>query len=317
MEITPLVSVSCITYNHAPYIRQCLDGFIMQKTNFCFEVLIHDDASTDGTTEIIKEYEAKYPDIIRPLYEEENQWIKGRRGSIIFNYPRAKGKYIALCEGDDYWTDPLKLQKQVDFLEENPDYAICFHPVKKRDEQKNIIVDNYYRGGAAETTDIYDLAKGNYIATLSVMFRKNQQVLDIFETNTFSMGDYPLHMLNAQYGKIKKLPDVMAVYRMHSRGIWSSKSDEYKNTVGFRLSEQMIPLFEDKKVVRSLKRGYGRNAYFLYECNKKNNDISAVEKYFLIACKNHPLVVCKNILKLRVSCGEIWKMIKLYMSKVK
>ncbi len=112
---TPLVSICSITYQHAPYIRQCLDGFLMQKTDFAFEVLIHDDASTDGTEEIIREYEAKYPDIIKPLYEEENQWVKGRRGSRTFNFPRAKGKYIAMCEGDDYWTDPLKLQKQVDF----------------------------------------------------------------------------------------------------------------------------------------------------------------------------------------------------------
>ena len=112
-----MVSICCITYNHAPFIRQCLDGFIMQKTDFAFEVLIHDDASTDGTEEIIREYEARYPEIIKPLYEVENQWIKGRRGSKVFNFPRAQGKYIALCEGDDYWTDPFKLQKQVDFGE--------------------------------------------------------------------------------------------------------------------------------------------------------------------------------------------------------
>src|SRR5690554_2985712 len=95
----PLVSISTITFNHAPYIRQCLDGFLMQKTDFAFEVLIHDDASTDGTEEIIREYEAKYPDIIKPLYEIENQYSKGRSGSRTFNFPRAKGKYIALCEG--------------------------------------------------------------------------------------------------------------------------------------------------------------------------------------------------------------------------
>ena len=113
----PLVSISCITYNHEPYIVQALNGFLMQKTTFPFEVLIHDDASTDGTTEIIKGYAQKYPEIIKPLYEEENQWIKGRRGSAEFNFPRARGKYIAFCEGDDYWIDENKLQMQVDFLE--------------------------------------------------------------------------------------------------------------------------------------------------------------------------------------------------------
>ena len=124
---TPLVSVCCITYNHAQFIRKCLDGFLMQETSFPIEILIHDDCSTDGTTEIIREYEAKYPDLIFPLYEEENQYQQGKAAEIDFyNYRRARGKYIAYCEGDDYWTDPLKLQKQVDFMEANPEYGLCY-----------------------------------------------------------------------------------------------------------------------------------------------------------------------------------------------
>lgn len=108
----PLVSICCITYNHAPYIRQCLEGFLIQKTTFPFEILIHDDASTDGTADIIREYEARYPHLIKPIYQVENQYSKGTKISSTYNYPRAKGKYIALCEGDDYWTDPLKLQNK-------------------------------------------------------------------------------------------------------------------------------------------------------------------------------------------------------------
>jgi len=104
-----VVSISCITYNHAPYIRQCLDGFVMQKTTFPFEILIHDDASTYGTPDIIREYEAKYPGLIKPIYQTENQHSKGVKISQTFNWPRARGKDIALCEGDDYWTDPYKL----------------------------------------------------------------------------------------------------------------------------------------------------------------------------------------------------------------
>jgi glycosyltransferase involved in cell wall biosynthesis len=142
MNNLPLVSICTITYNHAPFIRQCLDGFLMQKTNFPFEVLIHDDASTDGTEEIIREYEAKYPELIKPLYEKENQYLKGRRGSKIFNFPRARGKYIALCEGDDYWTDPLKLQKQVEFLEANPDYGMVHTDFDIYDVKKGILTKN-------------------------------------------------------------------------------------------------------------------------------------------------------------------------------
>ena len=126
-----IVSVSCITYNHAPYIRACLDGFLMQKTSFVFEILIHDDCSTDGTREIIEEYSKKYPDIIFPIFQTENQYSKGVRGMMArFNFPRSRGKYIALCEGDDYWSDPYKLQRQVDFLEANTDFSICFHNMK-------------------------------------------------------------------------------------------------------------------------------------------------------------------------------------------
>ena len=113
-SITPLVSISCMTYNHAPYIRKCLDSFLLQKTNFPFEIVIHDDASIDGTTAIIEEYTSRYPGIFSTLIQKENQYSKGIRGlSTRFNYPRCRGKYIAVCEGDDYWTDPDKLQKHL------------------------------------------------------------------------------------------------------------------------------------------------------------------------------------------------------------
>lgn len=119
-----MVTIRCLAYNHEPYIRQCLEGFVMQKTNFRFEAIVHDDASTDGTAAIIKEYAEKYPDIIKPIFETENQYSK-HDGSIrrIMN-EHTNGKYIALCEGDDYWTDPLKLQKQVNFLESHLEYTM-------------------------------------------------------------------------------------------------------------------------------------------------------------------------------------------------
>ena len=121
---TPLLSISCITYNQADFIRECLDSFLMQQVNFPIEIVIHDDASSDGTRAIIEEYQAKYPDIIYPMFQEENQYSKGLRGMMIrYNFPRCRGKYIACCEGDDYWKDPLKLQKQVDFMEMHTDYS--------------------------------------------------------------------------------------------------------------------------------------------------------------------------------------------------
>ena len=125
-----MVSIWCITYNHEPYIRQCLEGFVMQKTNFRFEAIVHDDASTDGTAAIVREYAEKYPDIIKPIFEIENQYSKGDGSLDRIMEEVCTGKYVAFCEGDDYWIDPLKLQKQVDYLESHPEYSMCFHNAK-------------------------------------------------------------------------------------------------------------------------------------------------------------------------------------------
>lgn len=240
-----LVSISCITYNHAPYIRECLDGFIMQKTNFPFEVLIHDDASTDGTTEIIKEYTKKYPDIIKPLYEEENQWVKGRRGSAVFNFPRAKGKYIALCEGDDYWTDPLKLQKQVDFLEANPDFVMCSHMRKTYIEIDKCLKNDWH--GELKDGIFYDLNKlihgGWDFHPLTVLFRFDKLNLEEYSQYKHSK-DATLFFHLLKKGPGYMMPVEMAVYRIHNGGVWSGIDDyakiqnEFETRIGLYEVEQ-------------------------------------------------------------------------------
>lgn len=240
-----LVSISCITYNHAPYIRECLDGFMMQQTNFPFEVLIHDDASADGTTEIIREYAEKYPDIIKPLYEEENQWVKGRRGSAVFNFPRAQGKYIALCEGDDYWTDPLKLQKQVDFLESHPDYVMCSHRLKQYMQKEDIYKDDWY-GEVPNgiTYDLNSLIQGFWFHTpLTVMFRRDSLFLAEYEKYPNSK-DATLFFHLLQKGRGFMIPEFMGMYRVHSGGVWSGVSEgsqmeaDFKNRIGIYTVEQ-------------------------------------------------------------------------------
>ena len=125
-----MVSVCCITYNQAEYIKYALDSFLIQKTNFKYEVIIHDDASTDGTAEIIKEYADKYPEIIKPIFQTENQYSKGVKRILNFTFKEAKGKYIALCEGDDYWINENKLQLQVEYMEKNPNCTLLFHNAK-------------------------------------------------------------------------------------------------------------------------------------------------------------------------------------------
>lgn len=222
---TPVVSICCITYNHENYIRQCLDGFVMQQTNFPFEILVHDDASTDGNAAIIREYEAKYPHLFRCVYQTVNQFaIQNTLTNILF--PMAKGKYIALCEGDDYWTDPLKLQKQVDFLEWNSEYALCFHSIQIL-EPDGCLREDYITHVPEKYEDIETLARlGNYIHTPSVVFRN---IITIFppEFKESPLGDYFLYMLLGEQGKLKKLDDIMAVYR-HGVGVWSTNGNDFR-----------------------------------------------------------------------------------------
>lgn len=225
-EDLPLVSICSITYNHAPYIRQCLDGFLMQKTNFKYEIIIHDDCSTDGTTEIIKEYAEKYPNLIRPIYQKENQYSKGVRGIFAnFVFPKAKGKYIAMCEGDDYWTDPLKLQKQVDFLEANPSFSMCFHYYDIYYQDKNSftgIGPNLEVKEYAFDLEYYVMLKW-VTRTLTVLFKKDY--LDIHYYLSFKYRiDAVLFYCLLKKGDAFLMADNMGVYRVHCGGVWSSSS---------------------------------------------------------------------------------------------
>jgi len=219
-----LVAIQCLVYNHEPYLRDCFEGLVMQKTNFRFVAIVHEDASADGSVAIIREYAEKYPEIFRPIYETENQWSKpdGSLGRIMNEAIVATGaKYVAMCEGDDYWTDPYKLQKQVDFMESHPDYAMCFHEVKVFNQVTQQYEENTITRDVPGTSDISELAKGNFIHTVSVMFRYNKAVEEkISWMGVIHPGDYVMWMLYAETGKIYKLPEKMAVYRLGS-GVWS------------------------------------------------------------------------------------------------
>lgn len=221
---TPYVSIVCITYNHELYIRQCLDGFFMQKTNFEFEVLIHDDASTDKTADIIRSYEKKYPGIIRPIYQSENQYSKGINPGT-FLYPMAKGKYIAVSEGDDYWTDPLKLQKQVDFLERNEDYVLTCHRYSKFDSDDNKwYSDNqekYFLKNNQGISFSYPF-KSWITKTLTLVFRRS--ALSNMSNYKGLMRDTILVYFLMKNGKGYCFNDNMGVYRIHSGGVVSKQT---------------------------------------------------------------------------------------------
>ena len=233
-DVIPVVSICCATYNHVHFIRQCLDGFVMQKTKFPFEVLIHDDASMDGTQDVIREYEAKYPDIIKPIYQKENQYSKGVRVSLVYNYSRVRGKYVALCEGDDYWTDPYKLQKQVDFLEAHPDYVMCSHQFNQYWQEEGRleeIADPHFKGA---DYDLLNLIGGRWLTqTLTVMYRRSALNLQEYEKYGMSM-DMILFYALLKHGKGYCFPDVMAVYRCHKGGVWSEVSLNQRRILEFK-----------------------------------------------------------------------------------
>ena len=212
-----IVSVNCAVYNHAPYLRQCLDGFIMQKTDFRFEVIVHDDVSADGSVEIIKEYANKYPDIIKPIYETENQYSK-HDGSVrksMFN--ASSGKYIALCEGDDYWTDPMKLQTQVSFMEQHKDVSMCFHNAYYYDQIRHKIIGKHRIYGMDKYVDNNIIFRdGGFIPTNSIMYRSEF----ISKVNELSaacpVGDLPLQIAMAISGKVYYINKTMSCYRVNN-----------------------------------------------------------------------------------------------------
>ena len=217
------VSIICNTYNQKDYIKGALDSFIMQKTNFAFEILVHDDASTDGTADIVREYEKKYPDLIKPIYQMENQYSQGVRITLTFQAPRAKGKYIAFCEGDDYWTDPLKLQKQYVTMEEHPEVDMCAHKTLCLDARTNKVVG--YSAPVNETTTLaverVIFGGGMYIATNSLFYRK-ELYDNIPPFRKLYSLDYTLQIHGALRGGMLYLNDCMSVYRVQAKGSWTN-----------------------------------------------------------------------------------------------
>lgn len=224
----PVVSVCCITYNHEPYIEDALEGFLIQETDFPFEILIHDDASTDRTADIIREYEAKYPKLIKPIYQVENQYSKGALISPTFNYPRAKGQYIAVCEGDDYWTYKKKLQKQYDFMEFNPEYSACAHRIEMKFEGVES-EERFFCEPLIDPEFNEFISVKRYIAMVS-LFAKTSIMNNIPHWGKVLAGG---HILSLHYlrmnGRIYYINDKsMAVHRKNPGGITFNPGLRYK-----------------------------------------------------------------------------------------
>ena len=236
----PMVSVLMITYNHEKYIRQAIEGILNQNVNFTYEFLIHDDASTDNTAEIIQEYAQKHLDLIHPIYQSKNQYSQGVDVSK-FNRERARGKYMASCEGDDYWTDPLKLQKQIDFLESHPEYIGCAHNVRVINEMGTVLdpaTHNYhiFEEHVFSLKDAEQFKHPGHVASVvyrNIFLQCGDRVNQLY-ADCKANGDTKLPLILTYYGDIYCLSDIMADHRKIVGGgtSWSSQAHN-KNMAGF------------------------------------------------------------------------------------
>lgn len=246
----PLVSILCLSYNHEAYLYKCLEGFVMQKCTFPFEVIIHDDASTDKSQNIIREYTKNHPNIFHPIYQTENQFSQHIPIVTRYMIPIAKGKYLAFCEGDDYWTDPFKLQKQFSFLEAHLDYSICIHGCQLYDEGKGMYINDQSYIKIPQTLTISDLLYNPFMIASSTLFYRKNAVAEEKRTRMGESvnvnGDTITLFLYAEHGKIGFIPEIMSVYRIGT-GLWSSGNELFRNIASLITSSKLSCLIEDKE----------------------------------------------------------------------
>mgnify|MGYP003299613147 CR=1 FL=1 len=256
----PLVSICCITYNHEKYIAQCLDGFLMQKTTFQFEIVISNDCSTDNTQRIIQEYVDKYPHIFRDISPTENL---GMNKNFYYTLTKCGGKYIAYCEGDDYWIDENKLQMQVDFLERNPDYGMCYTKTKQYNQKVQKFCKKAF--GSEVPGFEYLLSNGNWIPTLTTIFRKD--LLDKYLSEIqprdkgWLMGDYPMWLFFSHESKMMFFDKVTTVYRVLENS--ASHFTDINKIVEFKKSIYEIMMFYDKYYNLSINFVWDENSQFV------------------------------------------------------
>ncbi|WP_026892750.1 glycosyltransferase family 2 protein [Lacrimispora aerotolerans] len=245
-----MVSVNCVTFNHKNYIRQALDSFLMQKTNFEFEILVHDDASTDGTGEILREYEKKYPGKVLPLIQTENQYSQGIDNiSGAFNFPRARGKYIFMCDGDDYWVSPDKMQKQVDYMEAHPECTLCIHSAKIDLVGKAVTEGQmrpYCGNKVLSPEDIVDKSSGYAMSSMAFPSRIVKKLPDYYVE--CPVGDTPIQMIAASEGYGYYFDEPMSAYRVGVAGSWTveGKSGDYekKQRVYYERMKKVYDLYD-------------------------------------------------------------------------
>ena len=282
------VSVPVITYNHEPYIAKALDSILMQKTSFEFEAIIGEDCSTDNTRNILISYQKQYPNIIKLLLNDKNM---GAQYNARQTYGACTGEYIASLDGDDYWTSPDKLQKQVDFLDSHPECSVCFHDalIVYEDGSNE---PSHYRPSQKEFSTVEDLLLDNYIPTCAVMYRRGliQKTPDWFDN--LKMGDWPTHILNAHYGKVGFIDETLAVYVVHPGGIWSTKNWQFREFAIIELYETLKKHL-DPKYDRIIDRFLRWKYLWVSQEFEKTNNIAEARVYLVKSIMKHLAVISR------------------------
>ncbi len=224
---TPVVSICCTAYNHENYIEEAIDGFLMQETNFPFEILIHDDASTDRTADKIRKYAEKYPSLIKTIFQVENQYSQGKSPMKLLR-EKSQGVYIAICEGDDYWIDSNKLQIQIDSMKQNPDCDMSFHAAEMRFNKNKYgeIIGKHVNGNKIFSTSEIILGGGSFCPTVSLVYRKELFSPPPSYYENAPVGDYFAQIAGSLNGGLLYIDQVMSAYRQSATGSWSSSMIE-------------------------------------------------------------------------------------------
>lgn len=308
-----LVSVSCITYNHGKYLREALEGFLMQDCDFKYEILIHDDASTDDTPDIIREYEKKYPNIIKPILQRENQYSRGIRNiSGVFNFPRASGKYIAMCEGDDFWTDPKKLRLQAEYMERHRECAMTLHSAcilhSDGAYHASSMIRPYEEDRPVSAEEVIS-KKSNY-PTASLMIR-TEYAKELPEYYfKCPVGDIPLQIYMASRGTVYYFDRPMSVYRQGAEGSWSSDIDsgesKKKWEEHYNSMEELYRDFDREtggKFRTSVKEALGRERFLI---DLKEGRLKALKEKKNRKFRDELLPVERRLLLLKLYCPFMW-----------
>lgn len=290
----PLVSICCVTYNHKDYLAQAIDSFLMQETLFPFEVILHDDASTDGTTAIVRQYEKNFPNIIKAVIQSENQYSKQPVISPKFVWPLVKGEYIAMCEGDDFWTNKSKLQYQIEKMQANPQCRVSFHNCQWLDNKgKQGAITDYGREDKIYPLSDVIRGGGGFMTTPSVVYHRSfiDNLPDWF--CDVPVGDYYSQTLASVNGGALYLPKSYACYRLFTPGSWTV------NEASHTLRKQSATTLADRhtKYLRKLKNMLPR---------ENNEDIDYAIAYQLCRCATLALL-SKDYQSFKLIMVESWQ----------